>query len=1062
MRNYLQRFWLGAMVAGLFICHSYANVAGSFEYENYKSIKKVKLSISLINVSLEEALWEIESRTDFKFIYSSNYVDKDEVINIEVINESVDKILTQIFTGKNLIIKQRNNEVFLKGFEKKIKKRVRKNAAQGRIRGVVTDLSTGEFLPGASVYIEGTTIGVTTDIEGAYSIANAPEGEQVLVVRFLGYTTERIDVNLTAGEVLEKNVQLVPDIESLQEVVITDQALGQMAAINQQINSNTIVNVVSKDKIESLPDQNAAESIGRLPGIAIQRDGGEGQKVVVRGLSPRFNAITINGERIPSTDPQDRSVDLTFIAPEQLAGIEVFKALTPDRDADAVGGSINFIAKKASKGLDGQIRASTGYNDLEEEYGQSRFNGSLSNRFFGNKFGVLATGNFQRASRSADVLDAEYDNFRTAESNDPTSITLSDLDEVRRRYGASLTFDYEFNPESNIVINSLWGETERDEVRRRRIFDLSGNRERFQIRERDLRIRAISNTISGEHPVFNTWRINWRGSYSLTRQKNPDQTDLRFRVLDAFDFDATPNLFDLSVFEIPSILRSGASEAFIEKGNVRTLSELTKEDAVTAQVDFKKDFKLGLIGSGYLKFGGKVRRFDRSNDVSQSRDVGNGNLDELIGFVQDFPDEYDLNSSGRILMSNFLRGENSGSFLEGDVDFGPFLNLTETRRLFKLFGDEFLVAREVLESGVDNANYEAEELISAGYVMSEVNVGKFMFLGGARVERTDGKYIGFEALSVSDDDIEEGEEPVVTIIRRENDIDYTELLPMFHVRYKATDWFDVRAAVTKSLSRPNFQNLVPWQNFNSSENTIRRGNPNLRATTAWNYDLFFSFYNRAGLFTVGLFYKELENIDVLSRSVNPPIGVDFAGADVEEPINIQATSKVRGIEVEFQTNFRWLPSPWDGVLFSANVTFLDSDTFYPVFSREGTSGSPLFTPLFINTERPGAIPGQPDLTANIAIGYEKGGFSGRVSVILQDQSFDELGTQELKDTFTNFSARWDATVKQDINKRFQVFLNWNNITNEPQRSFQADLDDETEREFFGATVDLGLRYKLFK
>lgn len=1017
--------------------------------------------MNLVNVSLEKALWEIESRTDFKFIYSSNNVDKDEIINIEVINESVDKILTQIFTGKNLIIKQRNNEVFLKGFEKKTKK-PGKAVFQGRVRGVVTDMSTGDFLPGASVFIEGTTIGVVTGIDGAYSLSNAPEGNQVLVVRFLGYVTERVELNIQAGEVIERDVQLVPDIASLQEVVITDQALGQMAAINQQINSNTIVNVVSKDKIESLPDQNAAESIGRLPGIAIQRDGGEGQKVVVRGLSPRFNAITINGERIPSTDPQDRSVDLTFIAPEQLAGIEVFKALTPDRDADAVGGSVNFIARKASKGLDGQIRASTGYNDLEEEFGQSRFNGSLSNRFFDNKFGVLVTGNFQRASRSADVLDAEYDNFRSAEANDPTSITLSDIDEVRRRYGSSVTLDYEFNPESNIVINSLWGETERDEVRRRRIFDLLGNRERFQLRERDLRIRAISNTISGEHPIFNGWKLNWRGSYSLTRQKNPDQIELRFRVLDAFDFDATPNLFDLSVFEIPSLLQSEVSQAFVEKGNVRLLSELTKEDAVTAQVDFSKNFKLGLMGSGILKFGGKVRRFDRTNDVTQRRDVGNGNLDELNGFVQDYPDEYALNTQGRILMSNFLTGETSGSFLEGDVDFGPFLNLSETRRLFGLFGDEFLVNREVLESGVDNANYEAEELISAGYVMAEVNVGKFMFLGGARVERTDGNYIGFEAFSVSDDDIEEGEEPVVTIIRRENDIDYTELLPMFHARYKATDWFDVRAAVTKSLSRPNFQNLVPWQNFNSSENTIRRGNPNLRPTIAWNYDLFFSFYNKAGLFTIGLFYKELDNIDVLSRSVNPPTGVDFAGADVQEPINIEATSNVKGIEIEFQTNFRWLPSPWDGVLFSANLTLLDSETFYPVFSREGTDGSPLFTPLFLNTERPGAIPGQPDLTANIALGYEKGGFSGRVSVILQDQSFDELGTQELKDTFTNFSARWDATLKQDISNKLQVFLNWNNITNEPQRSFQSNLDDETEREFFGATVDLGVRYKLFK
>lgn len=82
----------------------------------------------------------------------------------------------------------------------------------------------------------------------------------------------------------------------MKEVVVVGKATGQRAAINPQINSNTIVNVISKEKRQELPDQNAAESMGRLAGVSVYRDTGEGQQVSIRGISPRFNAITVNGE----------------------------------------------------------------------------------------------------------------------------------------------------------------------------------------------------------------------------------------------------------------------------------------------------------------------------------------------------------------------------------------------------------------------------------------------------------------------------------------------------------------------------------------------------------------------------------------------------------------------------------------------------------------------------------------------------------------------------------------------------------------------------------------------
>ena len=211
-----------------------------------------------------------------------------------------------------------------------------------------------------------------------------------------------------------------------EEVVVTGQFRGQAAAINQQVNSTTIVNVVSKEKLQELPDMNAAEAIGRLPGISVQRDGGEGQKVVIRGLSPKYNSITVNGERIPATDIEDRSVDLSMISPEILSGIEVYKAIRPDNDGDAIGGNVNFTVRRAPEGFHGSVLVQTGYNHLMNEFGQYKGGVSLSNRFFNNSLGAIFTANIERANRSSDNLAASYAWRR----DDPDGNPMVDIDDL--------------------------------------------------------------------------------------------------------------------------------------------------------------------------------------------------------------------------------------------------------------------------------------------------------------------------------------------------------------------------------------------------------------------------------------------------------------------------------------------------------------------------------------------------------------------------------------------------------------------------------------------------------
>jgi len=151
-----------------------------------------------------------------------------------------------------------------------------------------------------------------------------------------------------------RNFQLTGQAILGDEVIVTAQARGQNAAITQQLNSNTISNIVASDRIKELPDASAAESIGRLPGVSIDRYNGEATGIAIRGLAPKYNTVTVNGVTLPATDRENRSVDLSLISSNLLDGIEVKKANTPDMDADALGGTIDLRFKRSTRRIQGR------------------------------------------------------------------------------------------------------------------------------------------------------------------------------------------------------------------------------------------------------------------------------------------------------------------------------------------------------------------------------------------------------------------------------------------------------------------------------------------------------------------------------------------------------------------------------------------------------------------------------------------------------------------------------------------------------------------------------------
>ena len=922
----------------------------------------------------------------------------------------------------------------------------------GKIVGKVVEAETGTALPGANVQLSGTMKGAATNLDGEFRIVNLQPGKYTLVTTYIGYKQNSMEITISPKQTLSIQVEMVFETLKGEEVVVTAQLEGQARAINQQIASNTIVNVVSPDKIQELPDQNAAESLGRLPGISVQRDAGEGQKVVVRGLSPKFNSITVNGERIPSTDEEDRSVDLSMISPDILAGIEVYKALTPDKDGDAVGGTINFTIRKAPENFHGDVRLQTGYNDHEEKFGLYKGSFSVSNRFLNNKIGVLFTGNTQRADRSSDLLDASY-TFSKDKGDERGTVEVADLNlvdrlETRDRYGASIAVDYDLE-NGQILFSSFWGLTERDEIRRRKRYRVGEARVQYDMRDREINTSLYTNSLSGTH-IYKSLEIEWRGSYSKTKQNMPFSHYAYFQEKAPFYNNI---ITDKGPTYIPEGAKNNLDETYFKRG---FLDELyVKDKDWTAQLNVKYPFTFGPKISGYIKAGGKIRDKERIRDITQYMtdhlefvDVVNIYNADPAGFYRDLV----ITDDDRIGIKSFIDpGFSTGDFLNGQYEFGPGLDVDQLNE-FK----DYYRSKYYLNTVIDLEDYTASEQIKAGYFMSEISFfDKIMILGGLRYEKTNNDYVSIWGTPVSTS----GTTTIASASDTTGKRSYEEVLPMIHLRIKPLQWFDVRLAMTKSLSRPNYINLVPWRAVYQGENEMEQGNPNLMHTKSWNYDAFLSFYNRLGLFTIGGFYKKLTDIDYLYVHRVLDKTDPYYGYNLTEPVNSQSDTEVKGYELELQTNLKFLPSPLDGIVLYSNYSHIKSETFFPYFEIGPRSTEPPYQPTIIDTVRAGRMPGQADDILNFSIGYEKGGFSGRISFTYQGDIIQTIGERSELDGFIDSFSRWDLALQQKVNKQTSIFLNINNLTDEKEAAYLGIESFTTRAEYFGMTADLGIRYK---
>ena len=282
---------------------------------------------------------------------------------------------------------------------------------RGRIVGKVTDASTGEYLPGANVWLEGTTLGAATDREGVYRIYNVPPGTYTLRASYIGYEDFSTTVTVSVSQrVVTRDIALQVSAVEVRAVVVEGLREGQMKALSRQRTAPTIVNVVAREQMERFPDENVAEVLQRIPGLYIDRSLGDGRYVLVRGTEPRLSKVTVDGQPLATNRTEERYTQLDIIGANQMAAVEVFKAITPDMEGDAIGGTINLVTRSAFDYPGRRFRLSlgSGYANID---GKPLYNGKFSyiNRFGANQnIGFTFTANFDRNERGADGNESDW------------------------------------------------------------------------------------------------------------------------------------------------------------------------------------------------------------------------------------------------------------------------------------------------------------------------------------------------------------------------------------------------------------------------------------------------------------------------------------------------------------------------------------------------------------------------------------------------------------------------------------------------------------------------------
>ena len=901
----------------------------------------------------------------------------------------------------------------------------------GKIAGTVSDAKTGETLIGVSVKITGTTRGVGTDVDGKYLLSGLTTGKYTVEVSYISYATKKItDVDVKTGVVTTLNVTLdESSSQTLNQVVITGSYKQESvnSLLLQQKNSPRISSGISAEVIKRSPDRNTSEVLKRVSGASIQNN----KFVVIRGLADRYNSSMLNNSLLPSTEPDKKAFSFDIIPANLIDNLIIHKTASPDLPGDFAGGIVQVITKDVPDQDFLNFTTSFGYNT------QSTFKD-----FLGNDRGKYDYFSFADGSRD---LPSTFP--KSFQEYNPLNVSQ------KAQLSKQLS-----NPYAEQVYTALPSQNHQINYGKRTDFK-DGS--------------SLGSVVS----------LSYRNSQSISPvQRNDYQNDFRDIY---YDYNDSQYAFNTSVgvlanitykkgkskYSFKNLFNSVLDEVYTDRTGFNTNidanlrfnnSDLTKKTIYNTQLEGDHQFGKADQKINWNLSYSLINRYQPDLRSIYYRQIGDSDS-EVYNVVDRnsrrfFSSLKENNFSGQVnytLPFNFF--SKKSTFKTGLLSM--YKSRDFSARIFNyLFNSsgsasmdnyllslpkESIFAQENINSNggfilsdftSNTDSYQAQTLLNAGYLMVDNKFGaKSRLVWGARIENY---YQNIDYLDLSG-------------TYRSFDQTFTDILPSVNYTYSLTDKTNLRASVSRTVSRPELRELAPFAFYDFVAQTSTLGNPTLQRGTINNADLRYEIYPKAGeTLTFSVFYKDFNN--AIEQAL------DEGGTPERRQINFTNIGKATsyGVEVDFRKKLDAL----GGVFFRdltafANASYIKSDV---ELNSLGLNSRPLQgqSPYLIN--------------AGLQYSNEKSGVSVTALYNRIGERIALVGNSLIPNIWENSRNVIDFQVSKKLLKnRAELKLNVGDVLNQnsifylnmdDKNSYNSNIDKQYISTSFGTNFTLGFSY----
>jgi len=914
----------------------------------------------------------------------------------------------------------------------------------GRLNGLVTDTS-GAILPGATVEVQDKGLRTVSDGQGQFTIPVLAPGIYTLKVSYVGFSTFETQVTMVAGQPTNVTAVLTVASDSESILVTAERAHGEAESVNEIRTADNILNVLPAEVITSLPNANIADAVGRLPGVTLERDEGEGKYVQIRGTEPRLANLTIDGVEVPSPEGGVRQVKLDVIPSDLVESVQINKTLQADQNGDAIGGSVNLVTKKAGDRPILSLYGTGGFTPIANTRSVYDFGGTAGQRFGAQKrLGVVVSGSYDYNGRGIDDIEPVPDSLT---STGPAVYSISQIAirqylYDRKRYGFGGSADYKLSDSSNLYVHALYSDFRDNGHRFEYILNTNNNPNtcagsptpcvpQFTTEIRNPNFQVASMSVGGNH-VFGTTLVNWQLAAGRARMQNPiggGESHTIFNYYpagtNAGNNPPASNCFYSPAATTNPYLPQFTPACFIEAYNPANLklNQIQRSDnGKTAQLNLEgtvsvaKNYHIASHPSTF-QTGFYVRnahKFDDSYEV-----------------------DYTPNDVTAIPASLFVTNFHNSNYYGGHYQYGPGISWEAVNAYLAAHPGQFTSSTQFPNSN----NFDLVERVFAGYVMNSLDFSRFRLVAGVRFEGTQDRTVSFDnsagTLSVPGQG------------------SYVDVLPSVSLRTRLDSQNNsaLRLVYARGLSRPDPVFLTTATSLDNSTTppTLTIGNPALKPEHANNYDVLYErFLHPLGLIQAGFFYKSLSDpIVTILSAPNPPTQPFY----VSQARN-SGSAHIAGLELSFQQHFTYLPGLLSGLGVLANYSYATSQ------ANNVNPGS--------RTDSPALLRQAPN-TWNISPTYDRNRLSARVGLAYNGPNiFSYFFTQgssggingPFGDLYLYSHFQVDAQGSYYLGKGLTATASGLNLNNAVFGFYYGSPQYVTQREYYRPTYSFGLRWEM--